>query len=546
MIKKLPIPVNQYPNQYPNQYLNKYLDKYIDTSILLAIAIAWLMANLRVLQCLFESIAESSWFNKILIVSVISVLIVWSFLAYKTNPKIRERVRFSNSAIPVQPLILIATTAIAAIIWQWTVELPQVSAILFLLGSYGLCGIFLESSMWRRGFAIALTISIVLPFSLQFTSGLGLAARVLTAHLVEQILAFWHLSAISSSDIIVLENGIAHVDLPCSGLRSLWTGTVFLLATTWIEGRKLGFIWLLVYVGCLLLLISANVGRVLLLTIATFVLKQPLLADLIHLPLGLFGFIGACGMAWLALRFVPKFNSEKYNSDPVLPNSKTIQSQSISSSNIVQNSALFSAQRFRLLLFALLISILIFASIPRPNFGNNLASENLKWTPIDLTKNQLAKEIHAQPLALTAQEFEFFGNSAIATKQKFEFHGLTGSMLLVSSNSWRTHHAPELCLVGNGLKVDKMTSTQLTESFPVRWLNLQDGKMSAMYWFQSASQTTDELLTRIWSEISYRDRAWMMVSILFDQKQAADDPEVLAFANSIRDSLFSKITSSKK
>ena len=45
--------------------------------------------------------------------------------------------------------------------------------------------------------------------------------------------------------IIVLENGVAQVDVPCSGLKSLGTGTLFLLAATSMEDRKLGGRWLL-------------------------------------------------------------------------------------------------------------------------------------------------------------------------------------------------------------------------------------------------------------------------------------------------------------
>jgi exosortase O len=123
---------------------------------------------------------------------------------------------------------------------------------------------------------------------------------------VEHLLSSWHIAAISSSDIIVLENGLARVDVPCSGLKSLGTGTLFLLAATWMEGRKLGMRWLLICVSNLFLLVCANITRVLLLVVITYVLKQPIFAEILHIPLGLIGLGCACGLSWLMLQTVPK------------------------------------------------------------------------------------------------------------------------------------------------------------------------------------------------------------------------------------------------
>jgi len=500
--------------------LQKFADRYFSRAIAYLIVATWLGANFRALQWLLESITYTSWFNRILIFSVVFAFMGWVLI--KTRFSAISATISPTITLNLQPLLLIITTALGAIALQWTIELPQINAVLFLLGSYGLCGLFLELSVWQKRLAIAFTVSIVLPFSLQFTGGLGFAARVLTSHAVEQILTFWHIAAISSHDIIVLENGIASVDLPCSGLRSLWTGTLFLLGATWLEGRKLGFRWLLVYAGCLGLLTLANIGRVLVLTITTFVLKQPLLADLIHTPLGLIGFMGACGLAWAGLRLVPRFNSEAVK--------------------VAKLPIALNHQQPRFPLISLLAGIMIFALIPRPS----LIGVNMAAVPIQMPLN-----IQTQAQILSPKESEFFSDNAIATKQRFQFGNLAGSMLLVSSNSWRSHHAPELCITGNGLKVDSMISLRLSSDlksdrlnqsksdFPVRWLTLEDGKMSAMYWFQSSSQITDDILARMWSEISHGDRDWMMVSVLFDRPQSADNPEVKAFANSIRSALFS-------
>ncbi len=104
----------------------------------------------------------------------------------------------------------------------------------------------------------------------------------------------------------MLENSIAQIDLPCSGLKSLWTGTLFLLAATWLENRLLRFRWLLVCLTNILLLIAANTGRILLLVLISNVCDRPDLGHILHVPLGLVGFITAGLVSWLLLQTVPR------------------------------------------------------------------------------------------------------------------------------------------------------------------------------------------------------------------------------------------------
>ena len=264
----------------------------------------WLYANSSALGWLFESFKYASSFNLMLVgVAVVAVLVqlvrlsaAGSMLGVSATPTLR----------PHPILLMLGSSALGAIAFRWFVDIPQINVLLFALGTYGLCGLFLPPDLWRKGLPVAALVALILPFSAQFGSGLGFPVRVLTAQAVEQLLAAWHVSAISSADIIVLENGIAHVDLPCSGLKSLWTGTLFLLAATGLERRQLGMRWFLVWASSLLLLIWANTLRVLLLVLITHIWQQPQIAEILHVPLGLIGFIGACAVTWMLLQKVPK------------------------------------------------------------------------------------------------------------------------------------------------------------------------------------------------------------------------------------------------
>jgi exosortase O len=142
-----------------------------------------------------------------------------------------------------------------------------------------------EQNFWQKNLPVAGLLACILPFNSQFNNGLGLPARVLTAQVVEQLLSMLHVAAISSYDIIVLENAMAHVDVPCSDIKTLLVGTLFLVAATWLEGRKLSLRWLAVGAANLLMLVSANAARVGVLFLVSEVFKQPKIAEIIHVPL---------------------------------------------------------------------------------------------------------------------------------------------------------------------------------------------------------------------------------------------------------------------
>lgn len=467
------------------------------------IILAWLYANASSWRWLGNGLAQMSGFNLVLLSVVAIALSAWL---------VRQKSRLGLTVLPVArslPLTVTFGSALSAIALQWFIDLEPISVLLFVIGTYGLCGLWLSESAWRKGLPVALLLAGMLPFVMQFGNGLGFPVRVLTANTVEHLLSGWQIAAISSHDIIVLENGIAHVDLPCSGLKSLWIGTLFLLGATWIEGRKLGMRWFLVAIASLLLLIAANISRVMLLVVITLVMNQHQLGEILHLPLGVLGFVSACAIAWGLLQTLPKYQATKL--DENLRDSQEAKAKSPHPYTVS----------------LLIVGMLSLTLIPRPQLQVDSP------IPPD-TLLSASPQIQLQTIPLTAIETDFFANQAdaIAKKEKFTSGNLSGSLLLVSSTSWRAHHAPELCFTGNGFKVDAMQQ-KLISDLPIRWLSLQQGTKSATYWFQSRHRTTDDFLTRIWSEITRQQKSWVMVSILFNQSRSTDDPEVRALISNI-------------
>jgi len=471
---------------------------------------AWLYLHISSLEWLFQSFRQASSFNVIAIGFIITGLLV-QVVRYHRQLEVSATLRMRP-----YPLLIMLGSAVSVIALQWLVDIEQITVILFALGTYGLCGLFLQPDIWRKGLPAAALLACILPFCAQFGTGLGFPVRVLTARAVEQMLSVWHIAAISSYDIIVLENGIAHVDLPCSGLSSLWTGTLFLLAATWLENRQIGTRWLLLCGSSLFLLVLSNIVRVLILVLITNVLKQPTSAQMLHLPLGLLGFICACGLTWIMLQTVPK-HSSPVPPVPLVPPRPFTPRGDPEPPLAIKLQAL------------LLICIITLALISPPSHPQQ--------KPLSIASLHWSQQMVSERVPLTEAEQRFFDNTsaAVSEKRRFISGELSGSILLVSSTSWGSYHPPELCFVGSGLKVDRTERKWLTPNVIARWLSLQDGKLSATYWFQSPEQTTDDFLSRLWSQITRRQKTWALVSVLFDSPRSPHSPEIRAFATTIHD-----------
>jgi exosortase O len=465
-----------------------------------AIATSWLYLNRPVLDWLAQALQEISPFNGLMLIAG-GLLLIGLGIYY------RQQIHFSAPTLRSVPLLMLLGCGVGAIATRWLVALEQLPVVLFLLGSYGLLGLFLSPVTWKKGLPIGAAIACLFPFGVQYSTGLGAPARVLTSHVVEYILKLGQIPAISTEDIILLDTGVAYVDSPCSGLKSMWTGTLFLLAATGLEGRQIGLRWLFVAVANLGLLAIANTARIVTLVILTHVLHQPDLAEILHVPLGLMGFIVASLLTWGLLRWIPR-------------------SRSVAIEEKLQ------PQRFTLKAPAIIIaSILALTLIPHAP---------ITTTPtLDLSQLQWSSAMQTHPIALNPYEQKFFADYPGVTTQKqtFEYQGLTGSIVLVASPTWQAHHAPELCLTAFGYHIDRMVGEALTPAVTGRWLTLDGGKKTASYWFQSATRTTDDFFVRFWGEVFRKDPTWTMVSIVFDQSHSTAEPAVQSFLNSVHDSL---------
>ncbi len=516
----------------------------ISISILI---ITWFYANYTALKWLFQAIIQASTLNLILVTLILSFVVI----------KIKQQnLVFKQLEITIIPLLLILSSSGGAIAISWLLNISQLKAVFFFLGLYGILGLFLDSLIWQKNLPTAILIAIILPHATQFSNGLGVPVRILTANVVEKILSQWHITAISSQEIVVLENGIAHIDAPCSGLKSLWTGLLFLLTATWLEGRIIGLKWVLVCASTITLLVVNNIIRVLILVILNHVINQPIFAKILHLPLGVLGFIFACSLSWLMLKFVPiapsslikeeLFQENHKIEQPSLPNSLSHRRGGIieflpnPTGRGVGVRAIYQGglHSQKIIITSL---IMLFLIMPQLQYNQQI---KLAIAPL-----KFPETFTIEKLDLTPIEEKFFSNQefpTIAEKKRFIYGKITGSLITVFSTSWQSHHLPEVCLITSGLKIDKVEKKQLNKDVLGRWLTLQNGQLSATYWLQSLQQTTDDLLLRMWAEITNKNHTWVLISIVFDHNFNPEDEQMYKFTNNIHQVINNSLNGEQK
>jgi exosortase O len=455
--------------------------------------------------------------NQVLLIGVI-VLIA----SQMRKGRMHLRIDLAPHLFP-SALILALGGSVLYLVVERFLDVNTISASLFGLASYGLLGLWLEPRRWRQGLPATLLLIGTLPFGEHMQTFVGYPMRILTATIVRDGLAGAGVASVGVDTILVFENGVSQVDLPCSGVKSLWTGMLFLIAATWIERRPLNLRWILTALIFVALLFTANLARVGVLVAVGQVAGWQLAAEMLHVPLGVLGFVAACTAAVILLRLQPASQEIGDWRLPALvgrPGETGESPISNLQSHLMPQCPIWLAP-------ALAAGILVMALIytPRPRTG--------------LTQSPPAWEFPAglvtEPMPLKPDEVEWLTRDGAesADRRRFEWRGITGSMILITSTTWRAQHRPERCFEVYGLSLDDSRTYLVAPDFPVRFVSLSDGdghvRSSATYWLQSADRTTDDYGTRIWADLAPKRQRWVLVTILFDGEYDPHTVEIQAF-----------------
>jgi len=396
--------------------------------------------------------------------------------------------------LPALTLALICP--LAFLLAERYLDINTLSATLFGLATYGLLGLYLHPAYWRAGLPAALLLVGTLPFGEHMDTFIGYPLRIATARTVSQGLTALGIRNLGVDTILIFENGISQVDSPCSGIKSLWTGALFLLAATWIERRPLNLRWLLAALTFTMLLLGANLGRVALLVLIGQVAGWRLVARMLHTPLGVIGFSAACGAVLVMLRWAGSLKAPDHegSSETTLP-----------------------LTRPAWLAPSLIIAFLGMAVLYTPHPQPAAVATPLMW--------EIPRQLKTSAWPLSIGEMDWLTNygkqdSVFASRWRFEWESLHGSLLFVASDSWRAQHRPERCFTVYGLEVQESQPLMAADGFPLRWLMLGKSDKpplySAAYWLQSVDRITEDFAARIWDDLAPQPQPWVLVTVLFD------------------------------
>jgi exosortase O len=405
--------------------------------------------------------------------------------------------------LDAQPQLFLPALALALggsilfLLAEHYLDINTLSATLFGLATYGLVGLWLRPAYWRAGLPAALLLVGALPFGEHMDTFIGYPVRIATARVVSQGLAGLGVHNLGVDTILIFENGISQVDSPCSGVKSLWTGALFLLSATWVERRPVNRRWLLAGLAFAALLLVANLGRVGVLVLIGQVAGWRLLAQMLHVPLGVVGFLAACGAALAMLRWAGALKtSHQDDPAPTLP----------------------ALARPAWLQPLLVLALLGMAVLYSPRSQPASAAAPFAW--------EFPPPLNTSDWPLTSNELHWLTNnsqeaSISAARWRFTSGDLQGSFLLVASDTWRAQHRPERCFTVYGLEVQESQPLMAANDFPLRWLTLgkrnDPALYSAAYWLQSADRITEDYAARIWDDLAPQPQPWVLVTILFDE-----------------------------
>ena len=443
-------------------------------------------------------------FNLFLLVLIVGLI----FNRLKNSKWNLFRLKFE---FKILPFILLS---LGLVLWSYSTFILDIniasSSALFLY-LFGLLGLYIEPKLWIKSITPFGLILMTLPFGSIMDVYIGFPLRLLATNAIAVAFNTLGLEHVTSSTIITVENSATQIDFSCSGIKGIWSSLIFFFSLTWIDNLKLRLNWILTLGILLCSIITTNTFRIFSIVFISSVLDQPDIADLIHAPLGIIGFVFSCAFTLQIVKspyYQYSFISKRIL---VLPAFNTHLPHSLKTANPVWVKSI---------LIVALCSFLFLKKSP-PISINNFIDISLpatwKTQNLNLSSNEKAL-------------FKAQGN----TSRKFTFQkeALSGSILIVKSSGWRGHHNPEFCIRAGGHVIKKLQTIKLQKDQPIKWMKV-DTDASACYWFQSPTRTTDEFGTRVWSDIKNEEKNWLLISVVFDNPTDIRNPKVTSLLNEL-------------
>ncbi len=438
--------------------------------------LAWFIASAEPLRWMLFALAQPAHAVQRMLLVVLAVLGLRDFVRQSASPNAHPH------ALP----IVLAAALVAAIARVGTdVHVMHACASLLLL--YALSATYLDAPSWRRRSVLLLATLLCLPIQPHIDAHLGLPLRLWTAQAVAPLLQFLGVANVSVESIIVTENGVADVANACSGVRTLWYALALWLCARIVWPQAAVARWWLAGGISAAIAVGLNVLRVTVLVWALHHDAPPLVAEMAHASLGLMALALVGAVNWRLCR--APITATAPSLTPEFPR--------------VMHHVRWQPQ----LLLAISVAGVALLPMPSRPAQGSASLHSLNWPP----------SLHTEPVALTHEEqgLVLGYGATVAQKQRFKFAGVAGSLLVVQSNNWRAHHAPELCLLAQGAHIDQQARVA-TSNGAYRIVTLQGGAQTAITWFQSDAQVVPDLGARLWAQLWHPQQRWSLVTLVVD------------------------------
>ena len=126
----------------------QFISRPPDYVLTLALVAVWIIGNFWTYAWFFDSLLESSLLNILFLVIAVSIL---PFRLWRSNI---SSVISSTPQRRWTPLLTMIISETMAIVVKWTIHLPQLTMVGFIIASYGLLGLFIDR---KTSFTLDLT-----------------------------------------------------------------------------------------------------------------------------------------------------------------------------------------------------------------------------------------------------------------------------------------------------------------------------------------------------------------------------------------------------
>ena len=416
-------------------------------------------------------------------IAFLLVASIFALTVYKSrHPK--------NSPEPFLPFITLLIILTLNTVNIFFFKFSIVPSILFLLGIYVILGFYIEKYLWRRSLFIFLILILTLPLLERVQKFLGFPIRLITADIVRYLLQILGIGTISKSAVIISENHATSIDLPCSGVKSIYTGALFMLAVYYLQKVRLTWKLLVISAVFFIALLFFNTWRVFSLVYIYDILEMHEFGDSIHVVMGVFGFVASCSILWFLTKRFAAVDS------------------TLHTEKIVKASSQSNLKKILIVIFSVLIIINLF-------FVKEQSISQVQ----KIEKPFVLESISLSELPFSDREESYFVNSDVEYSKKFSGvtkNGLEFSLLVVSSKSARTHHDPEICLQGLGYEINNSEILQVN-SLKIRRLSLNDNTAQVFYWYVGKNKNLLDYSERVWEEVKNPKQSWALVIVGFNE-----------------------------